>query len=373
MSDKTKASIKIKSFSSLELIPGSYSEVFSAAAKHSFFYSRPWVTNYINTVVEQDKTTYSILGLEEFNIPKALLFTQTFRSNQILQYGNKLSCLSNFYASLSGPIIDYEETNIDELIYEMFHHVISRNPKIDMIDLKPLDNSTSTFNAIISVLKNHGWITQEYFCFGNWYLPVHDLDFDDYIAARPSQLRNTLKRKKKKFEKESNSRIDIITGPNGLQKAVNAFLSIYEKSWKKPEPYPTFLPGLIRTCAENGCLRLGVAWVDGKPAAAQLWIVDNGIASIYKLAYDPQYNKLSVGSLLTMALMEFVFKEDKVRCVDYLTGDDAYKKDWMTHRRERVGVIAFNTRTLAGQFGAILNISGRSIKQILNRIKNKVK
>ncbi len=31
--------------------------------------------------------------------------------------------------------------------------------------------------------------------------------------------------------------------------------------------------------------------------------------------------------------------------VDYLTGDDPYKKDWMTHRRERWGITAFNPRT----------------------------
>ena len=40
--------------------------------------------------------------------------------------------------------------------------------------------------------------------------------------------------------------------------------------------------------------------------------------------------------------MEHVIDTDKVHDVDYLTGDDAYKKDWMPDRRERWGIAVFN-------------------------------
>ena len=39
---------------------------------------------------------------------------------------------------------------------------------------------------------------------------------------------------------------------------------------------------------------------------------------------------------------------DHAEEVDYLTGDDAYKQDWMSHRRERRGIVAFNPLTVRG-------------------------
>ena len=71
--------------------------------------------------------------------------------------------------------------------------------------------------------------------------------------------------------------------------------------------------------------------------AAQLWFVANQVAHIFKLAYDGEYSQFSVGTLLTMKLMEHVIDVDKVACVDFLSGDDEYKQQWMSARRERVG------------------------------------
>jgi Acetyltransferase (GNAT) domain len=124
-----------------------------------------------------------------------------------------------------------------------------------------------------------------------------------------------------------------------------------------------FIPGLIRLCAQQGVLRLGVAHIDGKPAAAQLWIVHNGAALIYKLAYDEQFADLSVGTILTANLMQHVLDIDKAEVVDYLSGDDAYKKDWMSDRRERWGILAMNPRTVGGAMAIGRHVGGRFLKR----------
>ena len=124
------------------------------------------------------------------------------------------------------------------------------------------------------------------------------------------------------------------------------------------------MPGLIRICADQEWLRLGVAYVNEEPVAAQLWIVSGGAALIFKLAYDEQFAKLSAGTLLTSALMQHVLDVDKVSEVDYLSGDDEYKKSWMSHRRERWGIIAFNTTSLWGWLQIVRHIGGRALKNI---------
>src|SRR5690606_28805628 len=97
--------------------------------------------------------------------------------------------------------------------------------------------------------------------------------FDQYFATLSSRTRNTVSRKEKKFSKGDGNRVDIVTGSDGLEEALAAYRKVYDASWKVPEPYPDFIPGLARACAAEGCLRLGVAYVGGEPAAAQFWIV----------------------------------------------------------------------------------------------------
>jgi len=116
-------------------------------------------------------------------------------------------------------------------------------------------------------------------------------------------------------------------------------------------------------CAAMGALRLGIIYVDGEPAAVQLWIVHHGNALIYKLAYDERFGELSVGTILSATLFQHALDVDKVTEVDYLSGDDAYKKDWMSQRRERWGILALNPRTPRGVLAIARHVGGRAAKR----------
>jgi len=86
--------------------------------------------------------------------------------------------------------------------------------------------------------------------------------------------------------------------------------------------------------------------------------VAHGRADIYKLAYDEAYKALAPGTLLTAALMEEALDVDGVREIDYLIGDDPYKATWMSQRRERFGLIAYDPLTPRGLFGLIRQAAG---------------
>ena len=173
-----------------------------------------------------------------------------------------------------------------------------------------------------------------------------------YLDERPGQLRSTLKRKRARLLADG-AKIEIATGPHDVERALAAYEQVYARSWKQPEPVPQFMPALIRLCARRGWLRLGSVWLGEVPIAAQLWIVADGRAAIYKLAYDDAYKRYAAGTVLTAQLMQHVLDVDQVHEVDYLTGDDAYKQQWMTHRRERWGLVAYDLRTMPGCWGAL--------------------
>ena len=102
----------------------------------------------------------------------------------------------------------------------------------------------------------------------------------------------------RRFERER-GHIEIVSTDAGLEDSIKAYSTVYAASWKRPEPHPDFMPGLIRLCARRGWLRLGIARVGDRPIAAQLWIVANGRASIFKLAYDSEFTRLSPAAPIT--------------------------------------------------------------------------
>jgi hypothetical protein len=61
-------------------------------------------------------------------------------------------------------------------------------------------------------------------------------------------------------------------------------------------------------------------------------------------------------------MLEHALDIDRVEEVDYLSGDDNYKANWMSDRRERWGIMVFNPKTVWGAAGILRHIGGKSLK-----------
>ncbi len=254
------------------------------------------------------------------------------------------SAVANYYTSLYSPLISSLESMEERtaVIEKLVQQLIQLRPRCSCVDLSPLDGDASETASLRQSMSALGWYAKEYKCFGNWYLPCANMSFNDYMRGRSSALLNTWTRKRKKFEQNSDARLEIVSDPSKVASAMDAYEAIYVKSWKKPEPYVDFVRNWAVVCAKNGWLRLGLAWLGDTPIAAQFWFTMHGRAYIFKLAYDEQHAKLSAGTVLSAYMFKHALDEDRVFEIDYLTGDDAYKQSWMTSRRQRVGILACN-------------------------------
>ncbi len=261
---------------------------------------------------------------------------------------------ANYYTSLFGPADD--DLCIPGDVAALLRLVAgseSASPTPSVLELEPLCGPVA--DALSDGFRARGWYVRRHPRFGNWYLPCEGLRFENYMADRPSQLSSTWRRKSRLFVAGvSGTSIEIISSPQRVDAGIDAYEVVYARSWKKPEPYPAFIRAWAHACAERGWLRLGVAWVDGRPAAAQIWFTLGGKSHIFKLAYDEEFAKLSAGTVLTAALFRQALDDDRVAEIDYLTGDDAYKRQWMTHRRERHWLVACNPRRPWGLARAFL-------------------
>lgn len=366
---------KVRVYQNLETLSDSCRQLFDCELQgNSFFSNFTWFDNLFRNSLSIEHTI-RIFCLEDESVGKAYaLAPMCFSSSPQLWYTpRKLIAASNYYTSLFRFIQDECDPHAHENITHLIRGIIDDIPRWDCIDLHPMVVDSDQFTSICQAFQDAGASIQTYFCFGNWYLKLNGRSFQEYFNSVPSRLRNTVERKSRQLEKSLGWHIQLVQTEAELEVAAAAYDQVYKSSWKQSEAHPHFISGLMQTCARQGCLRLGIAYIGDKPVAAQFWIVCQGVASIYKLAYDEQFVKLSIGSILTAHMMRHVIDVDHVEDVDYLTGDDDYKKDWMSHRRERWGIIAFNQATLKGKLSGFWHLGRREIKRGLVNVKSTFK
>ncbi|HKY02030.1 MAG TPA: GNAT family N-acetyltransferase, partial [Burkholderiales bacterium] len=261
-------------------------------------------------------------------------------------HNGQVSALSNYYASLYGPVV-YGAGDLQVKARALARWFKRQN--LNTLNFRPMNLVDDFWVAMRTALRESGFLVDAYFCFANWYLPCEEMRWSEYLAARPSRLKNTIIRSRKKLEASVDFEYVIVREPgDALDRAIENYETVYARSWKQPEPFASFILNLCHAAAANGWLRLGIAKLSGQPVAAQIWFVKDGVASIYKLAYDEAFASRGVGTVLTAALFEYCLDQDRVREIDFLTGDESYKAEWMSRRRAREGVIAFNPTTLHG-------------------------
>jgi CelD/BcsL family acetyltransferase involved in cellulose biosynthesis len=219
----------------------------------------------------------------------------------------------------------------------------------------------SGFTEAAADFRRAGWIVSLIADKANWIARTGDMDFDTYWAARPAKLRNTFKRKAKA------AGLDVKVHDRFDAAAWADYESVYRASWKPEEGSFPFLRALAEQEGAAGTLRLGIAIQDGRPVAAQLWLVEDGIATIHKLAYAEDAKSLSPGTILGEAMFRRAIDGDRVRLIDYGVGDEPYKADWMDERRQLWRMIAHNPRILRGLAGAARDAASTLARRLRRR------
>lgn len=178
--------------------------------------------------------------------------------------------------------------------------------------------------------------------FGNWRIDLLGAGWTAYLAGRPGQLRSGIVRQTRRLMGTQGGVFTLVQDEAGLDRAIADYEAVYAASWKEPEPSPRFNAALMRACAKDGSLRLGLLHLDDRPIAAQLWLFYKGTAMVLKLAYDEAFRKLAPGNVLTARMIEHLIDVDGAGALDFGRGDDDYKQMWTNERRQRVGILVAN-------------------------------
>lgn len=306
-------------------LPDSANALFAESAQSSLFYSRSWFENLTAHALRKDQSML-LACVQQGERVLAVL--------PLMQCPNRsLRALGNHYTTryslllLRGPrqttVLDCMAAGLIRLDFQVLR-------------LDPVDENDQAINRLRQALQAKGLPSQRYFRLYNWVHRLKTQSFDQYMANRPSSLRNTIARKKRKLVREQGHTIRLYQD-KALDQALADYFQVYNASWKTNELCANFKPALVKDLALLGWLRLGILYINQQPIAAQIWFVLHGKANIFRLVYDPAWQQYSPGSILTHHMMQHVIDTDKVAEIDFLTGNERYKQDWMTECRALYG------------------------------------
>ncbi|MEL7197270.1 MAG: GNAT family N-acetyltransferase [Pseudomonadota bacterium] len=248
----------------------------------------------------------------------------------LMQSEGRITPLRNWYASTWRPLAAPGELG-DAMIQTIATDLKSRAYRVT---LEPVSNEDGCADRIACAFAAAGWRTEVSQCDMNHVIHLKGRDFKEYWAQRPGRLRTTLKRKAKKVTAKISDRFTPELWDN--------YERIYAASWKPEEDHPEMLRAFAEMEGEANRLRLGLAFLDGLPVAAQFWTVENDCAYIHKLAHLDEHKHLSAGTTLSAAMFEHVIDQDNVASIDFGTGHQPYKSDWMDEIRPRYRIDCLN-------------------------------
>ncbi len=260
--------------------------------------------------------------------------------------GRHLESFGNFYTCEYSPLLGSAPTAIASA--SVAEWLTASRPRIDTLHLRNMRADQVECTALAEVLRQAGWAVQIYEQFGNWYEPTAATDYNAYLAARDGKLRSTIDRKKRRLLGMPGAKLEILRTTEELESGLAAYQSVHARSWKRPEPFPEFIPRFVRRFGEIGAIRIGVASIQSRPLAAQIWLTWGRRATIAKLAYDDAMKALSPGTVLSAYMLEDALDAAAFDEIDLGRGDDGYKRDWLKNRRPIFGMVIANLRTPRG-------------------------
>lgn len=185
----------------------------------------------------------------------------------------------------------------------------------------------------------------------HYYIDL-ELGFERYEAKFSSKTRATIQRKMRKFAERCGGELRWQTYRSAAE--VDAFMSLALPLSKRTYQDRLLDAGLpdsksfharMRELAERDEVRGYILFDGERPVSYLLCPSDQGVLSYSYQGYDPEYMRLSVGTVLQWLALEQIFKESRFRYFDFTEGESDHKRLFATNHRLCANVF-FVRRTL---------------------------
>jgi hypothetical protein len=270
----------------------------------------------------------------------------------------KIELIGNVHSPIRNLIFgDSVDNERADSVLKIFSYLTKEYKSWDILELDRIPEERNISLILQNALNNLGLRYRSHPSIGNWYLDNIHYSSERYFGNQLESFRKQIENKKNRLRKKGEWENRIITWSKSLAENLNLYDELREKSWKAPERDRDFNRDIAKLASDRGWLRFGFLFFKGIPIASQKWIVHGKTAYIWSLVYDEEFKNFSPGSILSSDICRYVIDQDRVTEIDYLVGDEPYKKFWTPSRRERRGITIFNN-----------NLKGKSLSFLMTEL-----
>jgi len=356
--------MSVQVYSSFDAIPEPLLNFLDAAGRRDFFCGIPWFRALLRlTGPAEDRVR--IYAAERGGRTIAALIARERRAAGRLRTHMLLGPSQGSNAAAYGPLLDGDcaAAGLREI-----GKTIARE-RIEVLRFDGLDRSSADFAALLAAFRGAGLLVQRFFNFYSRFETVRGVTIEQYLARRAPPMRDLLGRHLRRPAPPEGMRFELLTGGDGLARSLIDYALIDLQSGAVLEPYPEFTLELARVAAECGVLRLGLLYVDDEPAAAQLWLVSGGRATLWRPRHAERFAEREVDIVLLAEMLRQLLQRDTVGEIEFARDVGDYGGEWLDGLRERVGLVVFNPRTVRGLLAAARHIGGHVAMAVARRVK----
>jgi CelD/BcsL family acetyltransferase involved in cellulose biosynthesis len=271
---------------------------------------------------------------------------------------------TNWHTPLFGPVVEDEESK-----FGLYEALFADSPR--RVDLAFLPGETGDIECLNEAEGQYQ--TERRVISRSPYLSL-DQGWDAYWNSVSRKLRSNVRRCRRRLEEQGELTVELWDGERGLQELLDEAFQIEASGWKgergtaihsSPDTR-AFYEGVARWAAEQGFLRFTSMRLDGRPLAFDFALEVDRRHYGLKLGHDPEFDRLSPGTLLIAEVIERSFARG-LESFEFLGDGDPHKFRWTQDYRELVRVQSF-APSASGSIERLIHGWGRrAAKKLLRR------
>ncbi len=234
-----------------------------------------------------------------------------------------------------------------EVCAAMAHHVAYELRQWDMLDWTDLPASSPLTALLPDVLRAAGFRVQCSVEEPITYGPLPG-DWEAYRKGLSRNRRETLARKRRRFEALPGARVRMVESAEQLAPAFERLVALHQLRWSGRTERPAFSTPqyrgfhreLMQALLPQGQLRLLALEIEGQAIAMIYAMQYKRRFCFFQSGFDPAHAHHSPGDVLMGYAVEFAIAGG-CEIFDMLKGDHEYKRHFFQQARRNVGIRAF--------------------------------
>src|SRR5579863_1774860 len=194
-------------------------EIFAEAARSSFFALAAWYDLMVRHAVPKGAEVRLYTDERPGSRVAILLYSEAHPQRS-------LASLANFY-SVEHGLVSLPGADLDAGLAAILSQILSERPGWDCLSLAGFDADDRGYATFSRVLRHAGFFVECVFDSGTWYEETGGLEFPDYLAARPAQLRNTYLRKGRKLVASGRLKKAFFADSADIERAIVDYEIVY--------------------------------------------------------------------------------------------------------------------------------------------------